>query len=245
MSFVRTLLGTIEDLLFPPFCVLCGPLVEEDGCEGLCASCLHRIRVDPPGTRCVVCGGPSPALLAREGRCLACRRRRPAYDHLSVLGPYASGLRDVVAALKYGRKTVLMRPLGRLLAHRESELQMRGTRFGVDRIVPVPLVPSRWKERGFNQSELIARGLPEVTGAELRPRALRRRRGSPQVGRGRAGRARLSAAEFEVTEGVWGRRILLVDDVVTTGATIRAASRALVSAGALRVRVACVAHADV
>jgi ComF family protein len=156
---------------------------------------------------------------------------------------YGGAVATAVTRFKYERRAELARPLAHLL--------MRATRAiahdAPDVVVPVPLHPSRLAERGFNQSSLIARPIAAQLGARFSPLALARTRDTPrQAELDRAARAHNVDGAFRVRRerDVRDRRVLLVDDVVTTGATLAACTRALHEAGARDVRVAVVARAE-
>lgn len=131
-----------------------------------------------------------------------------------------------------------------MLATRLADLTSRCADMDYHWIVPVPLSSSRQRKRGFNQAELLAESIPRFIGGDLRRRAMVRRDGPAQVAQSRSQRSRLSSSVFRVRESPFARRVLLVDDVITTGATLRAACRALLDAGALDVHVAAVARTE-
>jgi ComF family protein len=162
------------------------------------------------------------------------------FDAAYSFGAYEGPLRDLIHVFKYGRVHPLSVPLGRLLASAIPQDQ------SFDFIVPVPLHWRRRLARGFNQSGLLAREVSRRYG--LRPsRALRRSRFTPaQAGLSHAGRRRNVAGAFAVPRNVdvTGRRVLLVDDVFTTGATLTACARALKRAGARYVAVLTLARVD-
>ena len=152
------------------------------------------------------------------------------------VGPHEGVLRDLVLLLKFGRHDELAAPLATRL-HAAIE---RAGWPRLDLVTAVPLSAARRLRRGFNQAALIARPVARDLGVSYR-RLLQRRRGIAQVGRSRAARLRLPAATFRARGGVFGR-VLLVDDVFTTGATARACTATLRRAGAAAVYVATVAH---
>jgi ComF family protein len=161
-------------------------------------------------------------------------------------------MRAAIHAMKYGRRPAVARPLGRLLAEAGGPLVTATARDVagapgdvIDAIVPVPLHPARVTERGFNQAELLAVPCATLWGVPLGTRALVRVRPTrPQTELDAAARRANVAGAFEVTrpEDVTGRRLLLVDDVLTTGATVGAAARALKAAGAETVGVLVLAR---
>jgi ComF family protein len=176
--------------------------------------------------------------------CGACREDEPAFDGARSFGVYTGKLRQVVLRLKFAGEERLGERLGELLAPAWDALPPMGE-FDSPLIVPVPLHPSRRRERGFNQSELLAAGLVralvrESGGAALQvaKTCLRRKRATPpQTGLSVAARRENPRGAFEVVkpDAVQGRMIVLVDDVMTTGATLSACARALKRAGAAGV----------
>jgi ComF family protein len=156
------------------------------------------------------------------------------------MGRHAAELRRLVHALKFEGR----RDLRHLLAPRLAAVYAGSWQPGeIDAIVPVPLHAGRQRERGYNQSALLARALAPYVGVAVLEGALRRRRATPpQVGLSLAERRRNMQAAFEARLSARGVRILLIDDVVTTGATVESAARALLESGARRVSVLSVAR---
>jgi ComF family protein len=162
------------------------------------------------------------------------------YDAVYSYGEYEGNLRKLIHVFKYGGVTPLAPELGRLL----NGALPREEQFDV--IVPMPLHWRKRLQRGFNQSELLANFLSKRTGIPVLGALKRRKRTDPQAGLTRAQRRTNVAGAFEVRgrDKVEGRHVLLIDDVLTTGATASACSAVLKRAGARRVTVLTLARAD-
>jgi len=233
-----------DDLLFPWTCLLCG--TEGGALHGpLCASCRAGL-IDAAavvGTsvcpRCALPVGPHAEL--RRG-CAECRGRSLGFDAALALGPYAESIRDLCLRLKNERNAWLAPWLGNLLADaRQSELTLlpRDTW-----IVPVPLHWWRRLQRGYNQAEALARGLSRSLDLRVH-QPLRRIKATDRLAHKTASDrmdAMRQAFRVRPDPGLNGQTILLVDDILTTGATCGAAARALKQAGAKRVIIAVLAR---
>lgn len=227
------LLDRLLHALLPAPCLACGePLPAEGTSLGLCARC--RAALAPlPREACAVCARPLAAhALPEDYRCGACRERPPAFDRLLALWSYRPPLDAVVQGLKFRRLDYLGSHLAAALAQ-----GFEGRLTGFDRIVPVPLHWRRRLARGYNQAERIARPLAGLLGLPCLPLLSRHRATPPQSLLGKADRLANLRKAFRVPrpERVHGLRILLVDDVATTGATLAAAASALRKAGAAAV----------
>jgi len=221
-AVLSTLGRAALDLLFPPRCALCG----RHG-AALCDDCALALpRANPP--RCPHCWSPQ-----RPG--WGCRRcGEPASGGLALEGlrsPYVfqAGARELVHALKYNYHSALASPMGELMAR-----YLLGESLLADVLVPVPLHPRRQRVRGYNQSFLLAREVSRRLDLPLAAGALVRRRDTPPQARAveADARRRNVAGAFDCRPGaVAGRRVLLVDDVTTTGATLDACARVLLAEG--------------
>jgi len=232
------LLGRTLDLVFPPRCVSC-----ESFGAFICESCLARVtRADPP--RCPVCWMPirEPAGEPPPGRaCGRCGASRSSFTAVRSVFVYEAAARDAVHALKFRGLSAIAPPMAVLMAE-----QLVDWSPPVDSIVPVPLAGSRRRQRGYNQSELLAKELSRLTAVPLAPRALIRPRSAPPQYRlsDRDERRRNVSGVFKSGKRVPQGGVLLVDDVITTGATLDACARVLVVAGATRVFALTFARED-
>jgi len=232
----------VELLLFPSICRLCGRLLEEPGERVVCRQCINRLAARR-GPVCPCCGrflqGPG------EGHhCRRCLARPPAFSVHRSCGAYEEELKDIVLLLKYRRFAVLARPLA---AFAEAALaEEDGLWIEADALVPVPLHKARERERGFNQSRAIAKELGRRMGFPLHDRNLVRVRDTPPQASLEAGERQgnvRNAYAVRDPRRIAGRTLVLVDDVYTTGATLRECSRVLAAAGARDVRALTIAQA--
>jgi len=222
------------DLGLPPLCPACRGLLGDDG--GLCAACWSRLSfiARPYCERLGTPFGydPGPGVLSTEAV-----SHPPAFGRARAAVRYDDVASALVHALKYGDRLDLAPIMGRWMARAGSELT-----DGAGALVPVPLHWRRLWARRFNQAAALARAISAASGVPVLDDALARMRATPhQVGLSQAERAQnvqgacrvLPAAKVAVA----GRRLLLVDDVLTSGATVDACSRALLRAGAAQVDV--------
>ncbi len=224
-------LAALLDLLFPPRCPACGEPSLPGPAGPFCAVCREALLPVPAG--CRRCGMPGP-----DDPCGACLARPPAFDEVRAGGLFGGPLADGIHAFKYRGRPALAAPLARWLWRR------LGVPAGAV-VVSVPLGRRRRRERGYDQAALLADALARAAGVERRRTALRRIRETlPQVGRDRASRARNVAGAFAAGAEVAGRDVVLIDDVVTTGATADDCARALKAAGARTVSVVSLARAE-
>jgi ComF family protein len=225
--------GAIEAtirLLLEPECVVCAARLDRPLAGPVCSSCWSQVsRLTPPW--CAVCGDAVP-IDEPEACCSRCREARPVFDVARSAGLYERAFREIVHAFKYRGCRVLAEPLGRLMRESGADLLE-----GADAVVPVPLHPWRQLARGFNQADDLARQLRLPVWRLLR----RRRYGPPQAALTAVSRRRNAAGSYEMgwlapRSRVRGCVLVLVDDVMTTGSTLDACSRALLDAGARSVR---------
>lgn len=213
----------LADLFFPPHCVVCGRLG-----AWLCRACIQSVSFLRLSA-CPVCGRPG---VESEDHCPTCAGENPALSGMHSVSYYQPPLREAIHALKYGGVRAVAAPLGVLLAE-----CWRRQPFAAHLIVPVPLHKARQRQRGYNQSLLLARelaghiGLPLQEGMLLRTRNTRSQTTLTRQERQVNVRGAFHCPDRTLT----GAHILLVDDVYTTGATLEACATALLEAGVGRV----------
>jgi ComF family protein len=235
------------DLVFPALCSVCEVTLGVGRRDPLCGRCWGAItRLGDPW--CDVCGAAAPRAASRddpahgvapERPCATCVTSPPPYDYARSAAVYEGELRDAIHRLKFGGRRALANPLGDLA------LEQCGASLpaAIDALIPVPLARDRERERGFNQAELLARRIGRRAAVPTRPRWLTRRRPTrPQSDLSAAERRANVRDAFQASDRVAGRHVLLVDDVLTTGATLEACARALRAAGARRIGVLTVAR---
>ena len=228
-----SLLDRLLHALLPAPCLGCGePLPAAGSSLGLCVRC--RTALAPlPRQACAVCARPLAAhALPEDYRCGACRESPPAFDRLLALWSYRPPLDAVIQGLKFRRLDYLGDHLAAALAKGLGERLA-----GFDAVVPVPLHWRRHLARGYNQAERIARPLADQLGLPCLPALRRHRATPPQSLLRKADRLSNLRKAFRVPrpERIRRLRLLLVDDVATTGATLDAAAAALQRAGAAAV----------
>ena len=229
------------DAVLPPSCLSCEALVAEHG--GLCPECWPKLRwIDRPF--CAVTGAPMAVDLGDDALSPLAIASPPPFERARAAVMFDAIPRRLVHRLKYNDDTAVAPWLARWMARAGAELVR-----DCDAIVPVPLHRRRLIARRFNQSAERTRQLARLTGLAHAPHWLERSRATKrQVGLGHAARRRNVAGAFTVPEAaraeMAGRRVLLVDDVLTTGATVSAATRALKRGGASAVDVLTFARVD-
>ncbi len=235
----------IMDLIFPPACEACGAVGE----LGLCSACMQQVTlVEEP--YCAQCGQPfDPNVSTPPQLCASCRSEAPHLDGARAVGLHTGPLRHAIISCKFKGRTSVAPFLARLVAERmvaEAEYSWPLPLVEVDALVPVPLHPQRRRWRGFDQAALIVQGLAPAVGKPAWEDCIQRHKPTlPQIGLSPQQRRDNVKNAFVIPdEGlVRGKRLLLVDDVYTTGATGNDAARALKAAGAGEVYLLTVTRA--
>jgi ComF family protein len=243
-NWIRGFADAALSVILPSPCRLCESILLTAERLPVCPACREKMRpIEPP--LCWCCGRPfASGLTAESARplCRLCRNEVYAFDHARSFAAYDDVVVRAIILLKYHA----VRPLGRWFAERMVEqVRQEPEIFQADVLVPVPLHLARRRERGYNQAELIARPLARMLGLPLGPLLLVRTRPRPvRQELTRRERWETVRGAYETREGarVDKLRVLLVDDVLTTGATLDACARALRDAGVSRVAALTVAR---
>lgn len=221
------MLKTVLDIVFPPVCLLCGKRALKKGfCEG-CGGLIEKGRITSP--ICTVCGIPFTSSMGVDHPCGKCVEERPSFTSARSAFVFEGKVLHAIHKLKYGGDTSVAAPLADLVSG------SIGGGKSPCMVVPVPLHADRLRERGFNQSLLIARELSRIISMPLVYDKLKRTRDTgQQVGLKAVERKKnVSGAFTLVGPGSFkGKKVLLVDDVITTGATLNECSKVLKRAGA-------------
>jgi ComF family protein len=230
----------VVDLVFPPRCPLCGEATAAQ--LGLCGACWAQLAI-PGEPSCALCSRPfgGGASLDEGAICAPCLADPPRHDGIAAATLYNDASRKLVLAFKHGRRIALSRMMARLMAAKLGAVDAEWI------MVPVPLHRWRLWQRGYNQAALLAADVARLRGAQLMVDALERRKATPTLG-GLGSKARTRALSGAIAVNpkraavLKDRSVVLVDDVLTSGATSNACVSALRRAGARKVVIACFAR---
>jgi ComF family protein len=239
-TIVKNCIQALLDFLLPPLCHVCRSFIPQAGPLHICSSCREKM---PPVTHplCTICGIPFSGAGA-DHPCGACLKHPPSFDAARAALIYEGPGRRLIHAFKYTHKIHLRRPLGLLTAQSLADFVAS---HGPDLIVPVPLHVKRLRGRGFNQAILLGEVLAREWRIPLHRQAMRRIRWTePQINLTAEQRRDNVKGAFAVRDAtaVAGKRVLLVDDVFTTGSTVEECSKMLKKSGAAEVVVITVAR---
>lgn len=239
-GFLNSLYEDFKEFLSPSFCPGCGGDDLDRSAFPLCSRCQQRLAASNAGGGpvCPFCGRPEGVGTHCEF-CAEDRRIR-----LFFWGSYDDLLKDCVAAFKFDGFPELGRPLVEMALNSVS-----GRLDDYDFVIPVPLHKERLEERGYNQSEILARCLSETMKVELAPGILKRTKSTRQQAKLSVEERRVNvrdafAVDSDCGRNLSGKKVLLVDDIVTTGATIFEAARPLRACGVARIDVLALAYAQ-
>jgi ComF family protein len=219
------------DWIYPPVCAGCGIPGEV-----WCAACQKSIKKINDNI-CDRCGYPGKFDL---GECPGCDKHDPQYTKIRSCGVYQGSLKEAIHSLKYQSNLALGYFLSEIL-----EAKLRNENWDIDLVVPVPLSKGRQKERGYNQAALLAHPLAKRMDIHYDSRSLTRQKYTEsQVHLSAEERSRNMADAFSIKPSVWtGKRVLIIDDVITTGSTINECARAIKEGGAVDVYGLSIARA--
>jgi competence protein ComFC len=234
------LFQALTSLFYPPVCTVCSASIGVG--EYLCDDCqANAPRISPPF--CARCSEPFSGAIIGPFECANCAHRRLYFEAAVAVYRSRGIVRHVVHQFKYGREMHLRYPIAEWLWRALEDERLHSREFDV--IVPVPLHPARQRERGFNQAALLASLLGERISAFVKPVLRRIRYTTTQTAFDRSERMENLRGAFRLRRkaDVRGCRVLLVDDVLTTGATLSECARVLKKAGAASIYAATAARA--
>jgi ComF family protein len=233
-------LGAVASLFYPPVCAICSGSVPAG--EYLCDECEGRVtRIVPPF--CEKCSEPFSGAITNPFDCANCAHRRLYFDAAVSAFRSRGVVRKVILDFKYRKRVYLRHLVARWLFAALDDDRLRGRKF--DLIVPVPLHPAKERDRGFNQAALLADLLSGRMSLPMRPALERVRYTTTQTAFDRAERMENLRGAFRLRKNANVRqlRVLLIDDVLTTGSTLSACARVLKKAGAASVYAVTAARA--
>jgi competence protein ComFC len=228
------------DVILPRYCAGCGGNAAPEG-GFFCWPCrqLFPVITDP---FCALCGDPADGKVSMAYQCAACREQPPYFDRARSALRYRGVVKNALQAFKYSNAVWLRGDLAGLVS---ACVDVHYADIQLDAVAFVPLHPRKERERSFNQSQLLAAEVAKRRGLSLLRRGLRRVRDTPTQTRLAAGARKVNiSGAFEIHDADWilNRMFLLVDDVMTTGATVNECARVLKLAGAAGVYVVSVAR---
>ena len=232
----KRLIPFVLECLFPSKieCIVCGDELNSERAHDMCDDCFNSLPViQKPCKKCGV------SVLSDANYCLACKEEKFSFSKAVASFDYDGVILQLVHKFKYGGAKYLAKPLASFMAE-----TFKASGFDVDCIVPVPVTPKRGKERGYNQAALLAREVSDVAQIEYLD-ILKRTKDTPtQAKLSRAERKQNLKGAFEVEdkEIIKGKKILVVDDVMTTGSTCEEIAKVLIKAKAKEVFVLTLAH---
>ncbi len=228
--------------LYPAQCRVCERDIGLETVPYLCNACWNDIQlIKPPW--CIMCGFPLSFLNPPVETCDECARKPPRYGKLRTIALYGGALRQVIHLLKFEKRTTLAKPLIQFMI---ENLPTDCRIADYDVILPIPIHKNRLRERGFNQATLLAKGIAKTTDVLLVTDAFIRNKDTQQQSRlvGKKARQENISEAFQIRkpEVIRGKRLLLIDDVFTTGATVHEAVKVLWNAEPAEIDVLTLAR---
>lgn len=240
---IRNFTAAILDLIYPRYCLVCNSSLNHTDRRALCSECTNKVTFINQDTSCPRCGLDLGPYVQPDTLCQECHAHPPRFTKAIAVAGYDGVIREAIHKFKYAKERVLLDELsGLLIARWQGVTQLLPQ---IDMIMPAPLYRGKLKERGFNQSQLLAERLSQATGIRLEIDNLIKTRPTPdQAGLDSVNRKKNLIDAFEVTNPkvINGKNILLIDDVLTTGTTASEISRTLKKSGAKGVYVLVLAR---
>lgn len=241
-TYLENLRRQLSDLCFPRNCIQCAEPAGTGNYQYLCSSCAETlVLVYPPN--CRHCGYPYPHAHHQPQKCPHCAHLRPAYSRAHCLCLAKKAGRRIIHQLKYARGLYLYSDIKQIIAQRPDLEKICADAC----LVPIPLHPTKERERGYNQSQIIAQAIKETVHAPLRIEKLLIRTGytQSQTQLDKAERALNVAQAFALAPGKkleFDKKYILIDDVFTTGATANACAQVLSQAGLSSIELITLGH---
>lgn len=235
---ISKLCSALLDLIYPRYCLICYTSLNNTNRKALCSECESKIEFINQNTACPKCGMDLGPYVEPETLCQECHNNPPRFTKAIAVARYEGIIRDIIHQFKYARQKVLLDELANLLI--DKWLKVSDSLPHIDLIIPAPLYRKKLKERGFNQSELLAEKVHKATGIPLEINNLIKMQSTPdQASLNSSDRKKNLIDVFEVTnpQSIKDKNILLIDDVLTTGATASEIARTLKKNGAKDVYV--------
>jgi len=226
----KKILTSFQDFIYPPLCLHCEIPIKSHYLH-LCSECHSLLELIDPAGRCPLCF--SADYCPERISCSHCRFQEPIFNHCAAAFDHLGPAATIVRQLKYGNQPYLAKGLAAFMA-----LQLLQLNWPLpDLIVPVPLSLSHWLERGYNQTYLIAQALSELLSRPVADIIVRRSGDYSQAGLKRGERLKLDSSNFKLKDKnrIADKNILLIDDVMTTGRTLRCCGEVLLEACPLTI----------
>ena len=239
---INSIAKAIQEILYPRYCLLCREKISSDDFDPVCAGCMETIPLNSPPF-CQKCGRKISGSYTTRSVCKDCFRNDFYFDRGWACCSYQGALKELIHYFKYKNRLSLERQLSEFMVN-----FIKGYRLPVnycDYIIPVPLSKNRLREREFNQAQILARNVARYCGLNLLDNNLCRRRDTvsqAKLNKDARWQNMLDAFALKVPEMIKGKIILLVDDVLTTGATASESAKALKKSGASAVFVLTLAN---
>jgi len=239
-SRIRHGLDGLAEFFFPSRCLICGKIFKPENSSYFCNTCYDGfLFIHKPV--CSKCGAMFPTEQGEDHLCGQCLKSEPAFDRARSIGLYEGTLRKAIHGFKYNRKSLLGKPLSLILAEQGRKLITPNT---YDALIPVPLHSNRLRQRGFNQAQVMARKAGKAWRIPVDWMSLQRKKTAlPQTMLSKnARRKNIRDSFYCIPDSIKGKKLLLIDDVYTSGSTANECAKTLKKNGATTVDVLTLAR---